>query len=141
MAADNQHTLLEIVINLIQNFFKTVKSIGHLASAETQLAKKTLLNIITLWVILRIFLLTTWLSFCGVIALYLTSLGYSLLFALSIICLLNFLVVLSIVLTILKIKTNLSFPATRRQIQLINTNIDPHKDFNNEQPSIENKTS
>lgn len=138
---NNQRSFLEILISLIQSSFKTFKEMTQLAGLETKLAKKTLVNILILSSIIKIFTLTTWLSFCGVIGLYLMSLGFSALFTLSIICLLNFLVVLAIAITILRIKAYLFFPATRRQLQLMHHPISLDKDFNNEKPSLENKTS
>lgn len=138
MTEYNNQSLTDTIKSLTQAFFKTVKDTASLAGAEAKLAGKSLINIALLLIVLRALAFLTWISICAVLALYLLSLGYTWLTALAAVTLLNVIAIAVVVVGLLRLKRNLSFPATRRQLQAGN-NFD--QDFYNEQTKIENKIS
>lgn len=109
-------TLILIIKNLAQMYLNRLGNIAQLASLEAQLARKTLATIVFLFLILAFLLISTWMSLLLLLFIYLISLHYSLLFASSVIVGLNIILLLVIVLYLQKIKKNLFFPATRRQL-------------------------
>lgn len=109
-------TLLLIIKNLAQLYLNKISNLAQLASLEAQLARKTLATLVFLTLILAFLFISTWMSLLLLLFIYLISLHYSLLFASFIIVLLNLLLFIIISLYMSRIKKNLFFPATRRQL-------------------------
>lgn len=111
-------SLSENIKNLTQAFFNLIKDTLKLAGAEAQQTGKSIVQIGILLPLIRIIAVITWLSICGVIALYLISLQYTWLFAFCCLALLNFTLLVTLGLLLLNAKKYLGFPATRRQLQV-----------------------
>ncbi len=134
---DEQDQSLNTTIkNIAQTFFKTLADIANLASAEAILAGKSLITIIQLTVIIKLLAIITWLSICGALAFYLASLQLSWAVVFLAIAALNFIALLCSYLMQLKLRKNLYFPATRRQLRR-----SVGKDVSNEQSSTESQVS
>jgi uncharacterized membrane protein YqjE len=118
MAEEKKFSLTQIIGNVLQSAQKLVSDIFHLAGAEARLAKQSIVNIFLLCFVLGTFLTTTWLSILGLLAVLLYSyLQLNLLLTITVLIVVNLIVVAAIAFTILKLKRNLSFPATRNQLR------------------------
>lgn len=109
--------LTSILSNLLIAYINRLTDLIHLAGLEAKLAVKTLVNIIILIFIMIIFLISTWLCFLFLVFSYLISLHLSWVFSAFILTLLNIILFAVVCLFILKIKKNLFFPATRKQLK------------------------
>jgi predicted membrane protein len=116
MEEKNSLNIFAIVKNLTQTFFKLVTDLKNLAAAEAQLAISSLATMVFLYVLGALLSLTTWLSILGMIIASLIAFHFSLLFAFFFVTLLNVIAVGLIALYILRMKENLKFKATRRQL-------------------------
>jgi uncharacterized membrane protein YqjE len=105
---------------IFSGLFHSIKKLGsdlsQLAHLEAKLAKQSLVNLIILALVLGGLLTTTWLCLLGLLVTYLMSIQFSLLAALGIATLLNLILLAIVGLVMLKLKNNLFFPATRRQL-------------------------
>ena len=117
MENENSSSLTGLIKNLASTFFKLVSDMTRLAKMEAELAGKSLVNIIILTFLLGSLLTSTWLCISALIAFALVSLQLGWLVSLAIVTLLNILLMVAIVVVIVSKKKNLSFPATRRQLQ------------------------
>lgn len=106
-----------IVMNLFEAYLKRLTDLAHLAGLEARLAFKTLITISLLFVVIFFLLSLSWISMLITLFLYLMSLHYSALFAALAVMLSNLITIAFITTYIFIIKKNLSFPATRNQLQ------------------------
>jgi hypothetical protein len=116
MDNEKELPLSKVLENMFNAFFKIFSDIGSLAKAEAQLAKQSMITILFLSVILFTLLMTTWICLLGLIVAYLIYLKLSLLLSIFIVTALTALLAMMVGLIILRLKDNLSFRATRRQI-------------------------
>jgi uncharacterized membrane protein YqjE len=125
--SESSLTLKEIITNIIQASIKIITGLMHLARLETHLARKSFIIIIVLIFCLGSLLTSTWLSLLVVLFIWLVSMHWSWLFSALIILFLNVVIFTSFLLSILKIKENLLFHATRRQLHNVMGNYEKHK--------------
>jgi hypothetical protein len=116
MDSQSELPLSKVLENIVKSFFKIFSDIGSLAKAEARLAKQSMVRIFFLSVLLFTLLTTTWLCFLGLTVAYLMYLKFSLLMSLFIVTALTALLAMMVGLIILRLKNNLFFRATRRQI-------------------------
>ena len=135
--ANNIASLKEILSNIIQTYFKTIKDIAHLIGIEAKFAAKNLLPIFILSMLFQSFLMMSWICLCGLLLIYFMSLGWSILYSLFIVTIINFLSMIVIGLSLLTLKRNVAFAATRRQLFPVPNN----KDLSNEYSTGENSES
>lgn len=109
-------SLLMIITNLVGAYVKRLTDLTQLASLEAKLAVKSLIKIIILVYFLGFVFISTWLCLLLVLFLYLVSLQFSWISAAFIITSLNCIIFFIIIFSIFKLKKNIFFPATRRQI-------------------------
>lgn len=128
---ENNQSLKSITTILYHTLFKLIKDISDLASMEAQLASKSLGYIACLFFAVFLFSIGLWLGISVLFCISLVLLGFNWAFALFILCILNGIFIYLSVSYILKLKENLSFKATKRQ--LINA-ANLNKDIRNEQP-------
>lgn len=109
--------LSEIIKNIVQIFFKLIKDYKRLITAEMQLAGKSLFNILILSLGIIAVLTTTWICLLGILIFYLRLWQWGWVSSLLIASGVNISVLLCLAWVMLKMKANLSFQATRRQLQ------------------------
>lgn len=136
MDEENNFSIVATLQSLAQTFFKALADAASLVGAEALLAGKSLINIVVLIVVMRILAIITWLCLCGSLAVYLAQLTQSWSISLLALALVNFIALFAVYLMQLKLKKNLSFPATRRQL-LNSVDKGPY----HEQPKIEGEVS
>lgn len=112
-------SLLIVIKNLLRAYLKKINALTQLATLEAQLAGQTLVTMVLLIFVMLFLLISTWLSFlvllfCSLLWCHLSSLTAS-----AIILAVNIIVSLSIYLYMRKIKKNLFFPATRKQLSFM----------------------
>ncbi|MDR3477394.1 MAG: phage holin family protein [Gammaproteobacteria bacterium] len=117
MEEENKVSFTGLITNLFQTSFKLVSDTISLANAEAHLAGRSLKEIVILSFFLAALLSTTWFCVIAMIVCYLVSMHFSWLAALSTVTLLNIFLMIVIGIVMLKLKHNLTFPATRRQLQ------------------------
>ena len=117
MEDPNHSSFVMTFINIFLAYIKRLSDIAQLASLEARLAARTLFCLISLFFVLFILVTASWFSILFLICSYTLSLGYSLFFSATILCGLNLLLLAIIAIAIIRIKRNLFFPATRREIQ------------------------
>jgi hypothetical protein len=122
MEEENKVSFTGLVTNLFQTSFKLVSDTVSLANAEAHLAGRSLKDIAILSFFLAALLSTTWFCVIALIVCYLVMLHFSWLAALSIVTLFNLVLMVVIGVVMLKLKHNLTFPATRRQLQFGSNN-------------------
>ena len=113
---NKDNNLIIIIKNLIESYIERLGQLSYLASLEARLAGRTLLHITGLLFIAGFLLASIWFSLLLIVFFYLISLYFSALTAAVTIACINILVFAAIVSYIFRIKKNLFFPATRRQI-------------------------
>lgn len=116
MQKGKKTSLALVLIDLIQAYIRRFVDIVELASLEAKLAVKTLLNLTILFFILCILIISSWLSVLLLAFFYLISLNFSPLSASSIIVLANVCLIMICCFTMWKMKHNLFFPSTRKQL-------------------------
>lgn len=134
MEDENNYSLIDTLKKFAQTFFTTIADVASLAGTEALLAGKSLINIFQLIVIMKILAIITWGCLCGALAIYIAALVHNWSIALLALAALNFIALMSAYLMQLHLKKNLSFPATRRQLQ-------NSKDHYNEKSEMESKIS
>lgn len=112
--------LVFILKNLLQAYLKRLSDLSHLAGLEAKLAGRTIITLTLLSIILVFIVLSTWLSLLLLVFIFLVSLHYTLLFASLVITGLNFFLLIILYFSMVRIKKNLYFPATRRQLANMN---------------------
>jgi hypothetical protein len=116
MENENKASIVKIVANVFQSVFKLFRDITILASAEARLARASAANLIIMVFVLGALLTCTWLTLLGLLIAYLLSIKISLVFALASAVVINLFLLMIVLLIMLKLKSNLFFPATRKQI-------------------------
>lgn len=116
MEEQSNRSLYNIINVIIGTYFKLISDVFKIFNLESLLAKKSLIKIIILALFAGVILFSTWLSLLGLLLIYLIQLHYGWIISMSAIALLNILILLIIVFIIMRLKNNLSFSATRRQI-------------------------
>lgn len=130
------YSLSANIKNIAQTFLKTITDLALLASTEARLAGESIIKIIQLIVIIKILAIITWLSLCGAVAFYVVSLNFSWIVAFLAVAGLNLIALVLAYLMQLKLKKNLYFPATRRQLRS-----SVGKDTSHAQSEMESKAS
>lgn len=101
-------------ILLVPNLVNIVSNITTLINIESRLTGRTLLSLIVFAVILGTLLVSTWMCVLALLFVWLTSLLWSPIYILLMIGMLNIIMSIIISVVIVKLKSNLLFPATRR---------------------------
>ena len=120
MAAKKRKGLVKIVLEwlmVIPTLFGFVDHVTALFSYELHQAKRNLVFIFFLCMLLWVFIVSLWLSICACILVYLLSLKLTWMISLMIIALLNTLILTIICLLLLLKKRELSFPETAQLIR------------------------
>lgn len=113
---ENKPSLLLILINLIHAYLNRLCDLVELASLEAKLAVRTFFSLTILFFFLCILFLSSWLCVLVLAYVALTSFHYSPLFAAAAITATNLLLLLLCGGIMWKIKRNLFFPSTRKQL-------------------------
>jgi Putative Actinobacterial Holin-X, holin superfamily III len=116
MQDPDQSSLVMNLIHLLQAYLKRLGDIIQLASLEARLAIKTLFSLAALFFILFILLSSSWLCVLFLLCVFIQSLGYSLVFSAVLITSLNIILLALCSLIMWRLKQNLFFPATRKEI-------------------------
>lgn len=110
------------IFQLLSGLYHTLRSLiadfAELAALELRLASKSLFTILLLAVFAVFLLVSAWLCFLALLV-ALICLFLKLPWALFIVFMLNTLLILFIGLIVLRLKSNLAFPATRRQFRAL----------------------
>lgn len=112
----DDNSIFSAITDLVLFYIKRVSDLVHLAALEAQLALRTLVVIAILIFITTSLLTVCWASLLTFIFFYLVSIQFSNLLASGIIFFINVIVLATIVFAIYKIKDNLFFPATTKQL-------------------------
>lgn len=105
-----------ILKDLLQAYLKRLSDLSELAGLEAKLAGRTLITLVLLGVLMVFLILSTWFSLLLLLFVFLIYLHCSLILASSIITGLNVVALVILYFSMVKIKKNLYFPATRRQL-------------------------
>lgn len=116
MEKGKKTSLALVLIDLVQASIRRFVNVIELASLEAKLAVRTLFNLTILFFVLTILLISTWLSLLVFAFFYFISLGFSSLAAAGIIALINVCLLMICCFTMWKMKRNLFFPSTRKQL-------------------------
>lgn len=112
--------LVGVIKNLVQTLLHFLGDLTSLASLEARLAGKSLLSLVLLTFVLGAFFISAWLCFLALLTVFFVSvLQYSWLVSLSLVLLSNLLMILVVGFVMAKLKDNLLFRATRRQLGLL----------------------
>ncbi|MDR3492586.1 MAG: phage holin family protein [Gammaproteobacteria bacterium] len=109
-------SFITIIYNLSQTFFRLVSDITQLARAEAHLAVSSLVHLVLLYLLAGLLLLTTWICLLGAVIASLVAIHLSWLTSFLFVTLLNILLLITLFLYIKKMKKNLTFQATRKQL-------------------------
>ena len=132
---DDNNSILSVITNLVLLYIKRVGDLIHLAALEAQLALRTLVMIAVLIFVTGSLLTVCWASLLTCLFFYLVSIQFSYLSASAIIFLINVAALAGIAFLIYKIKDNLFFPATTKQLSHKNLS---ELDVKHEQVTTEN---
>ena len=116
--SNNKRTsFISIIGNMFSTVYKLVSDVCHLASAETQLAKQSLANMIWLSFVIGALVTSTWLGLLGLlISVFYTYLQLSLVTSFLIVFVINLSLILATLAFFFKLKGNLYFRATRKHL-------------------------
>jgi hypothetical protein len=117
MENESDLTFIGVLKNLAHTFVRLMGDLASLAQTEAKLAGQSVVSIFFLCFIIGSSITATWLSLSGLLLACLMYFHFSWIAAFSILTMLNLVVLMIICVTILKLKNNLSFRATRRQIR------------------------
>jgi|GEM_PF-4922356 len=120
-------SFMTIITNLSQTFFKLVGDVTRLACTEAQLAASSLVHISLLYLLIGFLSVTTWSCILGIIIASLVSIHFSWVASFSIVTLLNILLLIIAFLAITRMKKNLTFEATRKQLRSLTKSNEPTK--------------
>lgn len=109
---------LSSVSTFVQAYLGRIKELFHLARLEAKLAYQTLLVIGILVFALGSLLTATWLSVLAMVFFYLVNLSYGYFSAACVVFGINALTMMLVVLLLYRIKCDLTFQQTRKQIQI-----------------------
>ena len=109
-------SFITIIYNLSQTFFRLVGDITRLARTEAHLAVSSLIRLVLLSLLAGLLLLTTWICILGAVIASLVAIHFSWLTSFLFVTLLNMLLLTTLFLYIKKLKKNLTFQATRKQL-------------------------
>jgi uncharacterized membrane protein YqjE len=116
-------SLRQLIKNSFLSIFKLCKDTLNLAAAEAELAKKSLIQIACLSLLMAMLLVVTWIGLVSMAVVALVSFDLSWIMAFFIVTMLHVvLVIISLILMLSNIK-NLSFPATHRQLRRLKNNL------------------
>lgn len=121
MDDQGNQSLYNIISTIVCVYIKLIREVVELVNLEAVLAKKSLIKIIGLCAVAVVILFSTWFSVLGLLLLFLVQLHFSWLMAISVIVALNVLLLFIVIIAIMQLKKNLTFPATRRQISIIHS--------------------
>jgi hypothetical protein len=107
------------IIMLVPTLFSVFSNISVLIGWEARRAGKSIAILLLLSIVAGSIITTIWLCLLAMLFLYLISLHWSEIQALLCIALLNAVLLIIIGIIMSKVKNNLSFPAVRRQLQII----------------------
>lgn len=102
--------------NLINYVFSYFTDLALLAKLEAQLAKKSFLQICLLGLIAFVILLSSWMGICALLVASGIALGLNLIVSLLVTIGINFVILFLIACSIVKLKRNLYFSATLKQL-------------------------
>ncbi len=136
MEEDNNSNILTVSIELIQAYLAHMSDMAHLFNLEAKLAMKSLVIIIVLAFVMSLLLLSSWLSAMTLLFVALLDFNFSKLAAAAVVALVNIVVLASLFAYTRRLRKNLLFAATRRQIAKTLHILDENKKGNdNEQPA------
>lgn len=105
------------IMNVAQTIIKMISDLAALAGTEALLAGKSIITILQLVVVIKVLSIITWLALCSAAISELIYLGYTWAFSFLMLALLNFSLLLLVFIMQIRLKRNLTFPATRRQLR------------------------
>jgi len=136
MEENNNPNILTLSIELIQAYLAHLSDMAHLFNLEAKLAVKSLVIIIALAFVMSLLLLSSWLSAMTLLFVVLLDFDFSKLTAATVVTLVNLIVLATLYACTLRLRKNLLFAATRRQIAKTLHILDENKKGNdNEQPA------
>lgn len=106
------------VVGLIKTFFSLVTDIFDLAATEIRLAKKNLIRVVWLFIVVVFLLISVWIFLLAALAAWLVSLHLSWELALLAVAGLVAVALIIVLIMFLRAGYSLTFPATRRQLGL-----------------------
>lgn len=121
MTENNDLNFIKNIKVMVHAYVQLIKEIFTLINLEVVLAKNSLFKILGLAAFAIVILLSTWFSILGILIAWLINLHFSWLFALTMVVVCNLFILFIIFFSILQLKNNLTFSATRRQITHFNS--------------------
>jgi magnesium-transporting ATPase (P-type) len=135
MEEQNELGFTQVLNNWLRTFFKLLGEFKNLIKLESRLAKRSLGIILVLSIFLCFVLMSTWLCFLSLITVYLVNAQFSLFNSLLFVMLFNVMLITILCLIMLKLKDDLFFPVTRRQLRQVKF---PEKEPNDDKPTQTN---
>ncbi len=109
-------SISRIVLKLI-TFVPGILGLAYTVAAEAKLAGKSLFLFFVISFIVALLLMSSWLCLLALLFTYLISAQFSVMASLALVLLLNLILLTSVGLYTAKIKKDLLFPSTRRQVR------------------------
>lgn len=122
MAHKNKTSMARYIlsaITVVPSLFRFSIGFVHSFSSEFRIAGKSIVSLLIFLVVFGILLTTTWICLLSLLFVYLTSLAWTALHALLLLLLINIVLVGIILIAILRLKRNLTFPETRQLFQAV----------------------
>jgi uncharacterized membrane protein YqjE len=116
MKNENNISLAKIFRNIATNFFGLIGNYKNLIALEARFAGANLIKMIALSLVLISLLTSTWISLLILLFLFFKFLNIGDILAIALIFFINICCLFAVWLVMQKMKTSLSFPATRRQL-------------------------
>lgn len=120
-----ESSFITALVRFLQNLALLTEEIVELAKLELRLAGKSLALIIAFYCAIAFFFLSAWFFLLAALAVLLAA-KFGWLFSLLMVAGFNFVLILVMVMLIAKYKRYLTFPATRRQLNLNGGNHEVH---------------
>jgi uncharacterized membrane protein YqjE len=114
---NEKNSFVATILHLLQGSRSLASDVSELAWLEAQLAKKNLIRIAVLVGLFALLFTVAWLGFAALITVYLTSLNFTWLESIAIVVGMHGVLLLVISFLITRARSNLTFKATRRQLQ------------------------
>lgn len=112
----NQTDFITTLVALSQTMLAIVHDIVRLAALEIQLAGKSLIALVGLFLLMGFLIATVWFGLMAALAFWMASVFSSWLVGLMIVVGVNILLAASVLLLMMKCRQNLKLSATRRQL-------------------------
>lgn len=111
-------SLSETVSALSQNIIVALKEVFELACLEGRLAGRSLLTILAVVITISFLAVTTWIFLLAALTYFLTTIGLGWQWSLLLMVVLNLLLIFLLTMLIVRLRHDLSFSETRRQLNI-----------------------